>query len=207
MTIVETPTATAPTFAAPRFVVDIRSHRRLRGPYTGGGELLRRVVPELTGLDPELVRPMATAVVAIAPDLEGKAPPRPRTLTDQALGIERTRFYPVERTRDLAYMVSELLRVWVESCHPEGVLLRWWELADADSTDTELVQMINRRLDPALVEVADLGAFSSPVADDSADQLAIDSAAIDPAQRYVDSDGTAPEPSLRAAYEAWDATT
>ncbi|MGL5825343.1 MAG: tetratricopeptide repeat protein [Nocardioides sp.] len=212
MTTVETHAVPARTVPGPssvpttgsRRVLDLRCHRRLRGPYTGGGQLLRLIVPELAELDPELVRPMATAVVAIAPDLEGKAPPRPQTLTDQALGIERTRFYPVERTRDLAYLVSELLRIWVESCHPDGVLLRWWELAEADSTDTELVAMIRRRLDPAVVEIADLGHYRAPIPAESAELLALGRAPIDPAQRYIDADCTSADPLLRSAYDALD---
>ncbi len=174
------------------FTLDLRSHRRLRGPYTAGGELLRHVVPELTEVDPDLVKPMATAVVAIAPDLEGGIPARPQTLTDLADGDERTRFYPVLRTRDLAYLVSELVRVWAATCHPDGVLLRFWELADADPTDTELVRMIQRRIDQAAVLATDAGSPFRPVGE---------LRDADPAQGYIDADGTSRDPALRAAYD------
>jgi tetratricopeptide (TPR) repeat protein len=178
------------------FVLDLRSHRRLRGPYTAGGELLRRMVPELAAIDPELLRPMATAVVAIAPDLEGgPLPTRPQTLTDLADGDERTRFYPVQRTRDLAYLVSELVRVWAETCHPEGVLLRWWELEDADPTDTQLVETIRRRVDPYQVAHVDAGAPLVQIRNRRDEDLA---------QWYIDGDGTSGEPKLRAAYDLLD---
>ena len=176
-----------------RHTLDLRGHRNLRGPYTAGGELLRRVVPELMAVDPDLVKPSATAVVAIAPDLEGAAPVRPQTLTDLAQGDERTRFYPVQRTRDLAYMVSELVKVWGRSCHPEGVTLRFWELPEADPTDVLLFRTLQRRCDPAAVEVVDASPLGSVV------QY---SGSSDAAQRYIDSDGTSTNPADLAGYEA-----
>ncbi|MCW2568534.1 MAG: hypothetical protein JWN54_2631 [Mycobacterium sp.] len=176
-----------------RHTLDLRGHRNLRGPYTACGELLRRVVPELMAIDPDLVKPSATAVVAIAPDLEGEAPVRPQTLTDLAEGDERTRFYAVQRTRDLAYMVSELVKVWARTCHPEGVTLRFWELPDADPTDVLLFQTLQRRCTPAGVELVDASPLGSVV------QYRGSS---DPAQRYIDSDGTSTNPADLTAYEA-----
>jgi tetratricopeptide (TPR) repeat protein len=188
----------APTgsLGADRHVIELRSHRRLRGPYTAGGELLRRIVPELTHVPAEVMRPLATAVVAIAPDLEAGVPTRPQTLTDLADGDERTRFYPVQRTRDLAYMVSELLRLWAEHHHPEGVELRWFELEDADPTDVQLVATIRRRLDPFVV-VIDAGTPYTPILGSTDEELA---------QAFIDADGTLRDPAPRAAYERLDET-
>lgn len=173
-----------------RRIVDIRCHRRLRGPYTGGGALLRVVVPEAAG-DPALKR-LATAVVAITPDLASAVPPRPQTLTDLAQNDERTRFYPVQRTRDLSYMVSEIVRLWARAGHPEGVVLRMWDLADADPTDLECVATLRRRLDPAVCEVVDAGSWVVTV---PADPFAA-------AKAYVEGDGTSTEPALVEAYRA-----
>jgi tetratricopeptide (TPR) repeat protein len=169
---------------------DLRSHRNLRGPYTAGGDLLRRVVPELMSVDPSLVKPAATAVVAIAPDLEDDAPIRPKTLTDMAQGDERTRFYAVQRTRNLAYMVSELVKVWARTCHPEGVTLCFWELPDADATDRQLFGTLRRRCDPAVIAVVDASATGSLLAGNG-----------DRAQRYIDTDGTSAHPADREAYD------
>ena len=176
-----------------RFTLDLRGHRNLRGPYTAGGELLRKVVPELMAVDPGLVKPAATAVVAIAPDLEGTAPVRPQTLTDLAEGDERTRFYAVQRTRDLAYMMSELVKVWARTCHPEGVTLRFWELSEADPTDVQLFATLQRRCDPAAVELVDTSLIGSLV--DCGETA-------DPAQRYIDSDATSVNPAGLTAYDA-----
>ena len=177
---------------AGRRIVDVRCHRRLRGPYTGGGALLRVAVPEVAAAgNPDLKR-LATAVVAITPDLEGAVPPRPQTLTDLAQNDERTRFYPVQRTRDLSYMVSEILRLWVRECHPEGVVLRMWDLAEADPTDLELVATLRRRLDPATSEVVDAGRFAVAVPEDP----------FAAARAYVEADGTSHEAALVEAYRA-----
>ncbi|HEY1919677.1 MAG TPA: tetratricopeptide repeat protein [Streptosporangiaceae bacterium] len=171
--------------------LDLRSHRNLRGPYTAGGELLRHVVPELMSADPALTKPAATAIAAIAPDLEGELPFRPQTLTDQAQGEERTRLYPSQRTRYLAFMVSELVKVWAQACHPEGVTLRFWELAEADPTDVQLFAMLQRRCDPSSVGIVDAGPAVPPGRGGTSP---------DPAQRYIDADGTSKEPAERAAY-------
>jgi tetratricopeptide (TPR) repeat protein len=178
--------------ASGRHIRDLRSHRNLRGPYTAGGELLRAMVPELMSVDPGLVRPAATAIVAIAPDLENEAPPRPQTLTDTAEGNERTRFYAVQRTRDLAFMVSELVKAWARACHPDGVTLRFWDLPDADPTDAQLFRTLQRRCDPISIEILDASSFGHPVPS---------SQSQDPAQRYIDSDGTSANPGERAAYQ------
>jgi tetratricopeptide (TPR) repeat protein len=179
-----------PRTAPRRHSCDLRSHRRLRGPYTAGGELLRHIVPELLSVDPALVKPASTAVVAIAPDLEGAVPVRPQTLTDLAEGNERTRFYAVQRTRDLAYMVSELVLAWARACHPEGVTLRFWELAAADATDAQLFAVLARRCVPAGLTIIDAGA------------RAPDAGPGDLVQRYIDADGTSTDPAQLAAYEA-----
>lgn len=172
--------------------VEVRCHRNLRGPYTGGGALLRTVVPQLSAVDPELAKPSATAVVAIAPDLQGAVPPRPQTLTDLADGSERTRFYAVARTRDLAYMLSELVRVWARTCHPNGVVLQFTELDHADVTDVQLVQTLRRRCAAAGVVIET----------STAPQL--DALHVDPAQAWIDSDGTLDSRTARDAYEALD---
>jgi tetratricopeptide (TPR) repeat protein len=195
MTDLATPQTDPGAGARTRLVVDLRSHRRLRGPYTAGGALLRRIVPELTDVEPARMAALATAVVAIAPDLEPLVPTRAQTLTDLAEPDERTRFYPVQRTRDLAYMVSELVRIWAERHHRDGVQLRWWELADADPTDVQLVKTIRRRLHPATVTVVDAGARPATERLGSAEERA---------QQYVDDDCTSNDASLGTAYRRLD---
>ena len=204
---------------APGAQLEVRCHRRLRGPYTGGGALLRQVVPELAEHQPALVTARATEVLAIAPDLLPLVPDAPQTLTSIAEGAERTRFYSADRTGRLAHGIAELLTDWARRLHPEGVVVAFRELAQADPTDRELVAVLLRRCDPRVLtlvveidaveqdgSVGDaLEAALTGYADRVAPAVRLRSAlppGADPAQLFVDSDGTAADPELRRAYEA-----
>jgi hypothetical protein len=105
----------------------------------------------------------------------------------------RTRFYPVSRTRDLAYLVSNLVRSWAAHCHPEGVRIRVWDLVAADPTDLELMDMLRRRNVVDGVEIVDAGPM--PLA-----------GGVDPARAYVEADGTCSDPALRKAYDVLEPT-
>jgi tetratricopeptide (TPR) repeat protein len=130
-------------------------------------------------------------VASIAPDLTTHLPARALTLTDLADDDERTRFYPLGRTYDLAYLVSRLVGSWVEHCHPSGVLIRLWDLPAADATDLELIEMLRRRNFLQGVEIVDAGATPIP-------------SHTDPVQVVIDADGTCADPRLLAAYAGLD---
>lgn len=199
--------------AAPVPLLDIRCHRRLRGPYTGGGALVRAVVPDLMARHAALVMARATEITAIAPDLAGLLP-KPRTLTETASPRERTRFYPASRTVRLSHGIAELVMDWARAMHPGGAVISFRELDDADPTDLELVCLLLRRCDPRLVTVV-----VQARADDSADTLRQalksyacrawspephgDSAlAADRSQLFIESDGTSKDPALSQAFAA-----
>ncbi len=167
----------------------VRCHRRLRGPYTGAGALLRMVVPELADRDAALLATRSYAVVAIAPDLALLAPSAPRTLTNLADRSERTRLYSISRTRRLAHSVAELLMDWARLLHPEGVVIAFHELDEADPTDRELVEVLLRRCDPAVLTIV--------VDPDERPELPT---GPDLAQQFIDADGTDRDPALRRAY-------
>ncbi|MCL2555233.1 MAG: hypothetical protein FWE75_24205 [Actinomycetia bacterium] len=231
----------AGTGDAPRFTVEVRCHRRLRGPYTGGGALIRTVVPELTADHAALLAARATEVIALAPDLAPMVPIAPQTLTALASRAERTRFYSVARTLRVAHGITELLVDWARALHPGGVELRFQELDRADPTDRELVAVLLRRCDPALIRVvvdeaanaldpvaaarasaaaeaaAAQGTGAPSIADDElaralrahADPVTRPAPAVaglpagaDPAQLFVDGEGTSTDPRLAAAYAA-----
>ena len=140
------PTALLPTAAGP--VIEVRSHRRLRGPYTAAGAILRHAVPELLAIDRELVAARAAAIVTMAPELTALVPLAPKTLTNQASSEERTRFYPAVRTLRLSHGAAELLTDWARLAHPGGVVLSFLDLDDADPCDREFVSVLLRRCDP-----------------------------------------------------------
>ncbi len=197
--------------------LEVRCHRRLRGPYTGGGSLLRSIVPELAERHGELLTRRTIEITAIAPELVALIPPPPQTLTDNAEPVERTRFYSATRTKRLAHGVCELLTDWARALHPDGVVIWVRELDEADVTDSELVQAMLRRCDPALITLvvqadgADDESLATALAvhAEPADSLPEEApgtgeAGDDLAQLFIDSDGTASTPALLRAYDDLD---
>ncbi|MEV6010624.1 tetratricopeptide repeat protein [Streptomyces sp. NPDC051976] len=191
--------------------IDVRCHRRLRGPYTGGGALLRAVVPELSGAHDALIERRAIEVIALAPDLTPLVPIAPQTLTALASRAERTRFYSVTRTLRVSHGVAELLMDWARALHPGGTVIRFRELDDADPTDRELVAVLLRRCDPAVLTVVvesdgsgddELGRALRAYADRAAMPGADPEPAADAdlAQFFLDSDGTSRSPAAQRAY-------
>lgn len=194
---------------APHF--DLRSHRQLRGPYTAGGALLRGVVPELLGQHGDLLTARSIEIAAVAPELTPLVPPRPRTLTEGASQVERTRFYSATRTRRLANGIAELLTDWARALHPGGVVIAFRELDEADQTDIELVRLLLRRCDPALVTLvvdtddASTEALGGALADHARRVRRLPPAGppapdADLAQAFIDSDGTTRDRASQRAY-------
>ncbi len=195
----------------PEPYLEVRCHRRLRGPYTGGGSLLRNVVPELLEHHGQLLTRRTIEITAIAPELVPLIPAPPQTLTDSALPVERTRFYNATRTKRIAHGICELITEWARALHPDGVVIWIRELDEADKTDSELVRVLLRRCDPALITLvvqAD-GGTDVPLATalaahaERAAGLPLDeppAAGADLAQLYIDSDGTSSAPGLIGAY-------
>jgi tetratricopeptide (TPR) repeat protein len=194
----------------------VRCHRRLRGPYTGANGLLRSVVPDLLDVDAGLIAARATEVVTMAVELSPVVPIPPQTLTNLANRAERTRFYSVARTLRLSHGATELLLDWARLVRPQGVVIEFTELDDADPTDREFVSVLLRRCDPRQVTLI----VEAGEADDAlANALARYAHRVsrpagagpqwppgtDLAQVFIDSDGTGKDPRVLAAYEALSA--
>jgi tetratricopeptide (TPR) repeat protein len=199
--------------------VEVRCHRRRRGPYSGGSELLRQIVPELTERHSDLLARRATEIIALAPDLTPLIPRAPQTLTNLASFAERTRFYGAARTMRISHGVAELLMEWARLRRPGGVTVAFRELDDADPTDHELVSVLLRRCDPSVLTVLAEVSVTLPAGSGGikatlhealgryahrAAKLAVagpqPSACDDLAQLYIDSDGTSKDPALLGAY-------
>jgi tetratricopeptide (TPR) repeat protein len=197
--------------AAPGPYLDVSCHRRLRGPYTGAGSLLRSVVPELLENHAKLVAAKATEVVALAPELASRVP-HPQTLTNLAHPVERTRFYSALRTMRLAHGVTELLIDWARTLHPGGVAIAFRDLDDADPTDRELLCVLLRRCAPGqLTVVVETGGTTDDPLGQALARYARRVATRPPirpqpppgtdlAQLFIDSDGTSREAALLRAY-------
>lgn len=202
--------------AMPTPDITVRCHRRLRGPYSGAGALLREhVVPELLDQATDLIEPRRIEIIALAPELALRVPAPPWTLTEHAEGIERTRYYGAGRTRRLAHGITELLIDWARACHPGGVVVEFRDLGQADPTDLELLGILLRRCDPALltilvhggVEIDNLDIAQSIAAHARTAAARPDTPrsyppGTDLAQVFIDSDGTDADPSVRQAYAA-----
>jgi tetratricopeptide (TPR) repeat protein len=141
-------TLAAATACEPTVTVDC--HRRLRGPYTGTGSLMRALVPALRAGSLELARRHAIEILAVAPELEPLTGPAPETLTSLASPKERTRWYSRYRTRRIAHGITDFLRDWPGE---DRLTLAFCSAGLADPTDLEFLSIAVRRLDPARVRL------------------------------------------------------
>jgi len=129
----------------------ISAHRRLRGPYTAAGSIVRKVVPDALERRPELVTSHVVEILSVAPELRDLVPASLETLTSLAVPEERTRFYAAARTLRIAHGLAEFLRDYVACCQGETFSLVVDDLHQADQTDQEFLAVLLRRMDPGLL--------------------------------------------------------
>lgn len=137
---------------APTLVPAIDGHRRLRGPYTAAGTLLRSIVPGLLEVDPALPVRYDIEILAAAPELADRMPMARSTLTSTADVRERTRFYGVDRTAQLAHGLTEFLLQYL-TIHGSGCSLVIENAAEADHSDQELLAILLRRMPASLLSL------------------------------------------------------
>jgi tetratricopeptide (TPR) repeat protein len=205
----------------PLLVPPIDTHRRLRGPYTAAGTLMRALVPDALKRSPDLVAAHDIEILSTAPELAGAITATHETLTSLAVPEERTRFYSRLRTLRLAHGLTEFLRDYLSATAPGPVSLVFDRLDEADPTDQEFVSILLRRLSPAQVTVVSgVGSLPSPSTPlgagliryaDARQQPTASSDADSPAgsgaesivlaRRYVAGECTDADENLRRAYE------
>ncbi len=209
---------------AARLVPAVDAHRRLRGPYTAAGSLVRALVPEVLERDPGLVGRYDIELLSASPELAAVVPNSRETLTSMAIPAERTRYYARLRTRRIANGLAEFLL----GALPPGRRTLIVENADqADPTDLEFLAAALRRADPAritlvvcsataeladdtlraaLADQAETVQVQSPAADGAAghgaSSAAGGAAGCGPAWAYVQAECTPDDPALIAAYRA-----
>ncbi|MFJ2766384.1 tetratricopeptide repeat protein [Streptomyces sp. NPDC087300] len=136
----------------PDFTVDC--HRRLRGPYTGAGSLLRALLPHVRREQPELPDRHRVEIHAVAPELRALVAPPPATLADRASAAERTRLHPRTRTRRLAHGIVELLLAYASAPgRTRPLVLDFTRVCEADPTDQEFLALLLRRAEPDRITV------------------------------------------------------
>ncbi|WP_370941983.1 tetratricopeptide repeat protein [Amycolatopsis sp. cg5] len=180
----------------------VDAHRRLRGPYTAAGTLLRSLAPELMAATPDLVTRHDLEILAVAPELRASIQSTRETLTSLAERKERTRFYSPSRVTRLAHGLTELIRDFVTATGPRTLVVE--NVDHADATDVEFLSIVVRRVDPALLTVVlcGAGAFEMPGATRHESASARTLPDADLAAAYVAGECLAEE--LRPAYEALD---
>jgi hypothetical protein len=78
---------------APSLLAVTSAHRRLRGPYTAAGTIMRAVAADALERFPALVAAHEIEILCVAPELRERIPATHETLTSPAIPEERTRFY------------------------------------------------------------------------------------------------------------------
>ncbi|SEQ92673.1 Flp pilus assembly protein TadD, contains TPR repeats [Lentzea xinjiangensis] len=199
-------------------VVD--AHRRLRGPYTAAGSLLRRIADDLLERCPRLGERHNIELLTSTPELAGRVPSAWHTLEWAVQDSERTRYYSRLHTRNIANGLAEVLRDYLAALGGGPRTLVIENAHEADPSDQEFVAVLLRRGDlPGLTVV--VGTNREPLADPRGEidvslarTIAAHAHVVEPgpapeqpapddaAQAYVDSDGTGDDPRLLAAYLA-----
>jgi tetratricopeptide (TPR) repeat protein len=128
----------------------IDANRRLRGPYTAAGAIVRQLVPQAQDSAADLVRQRGLEILTVAPELRGVIPSTRDTLTSLAIPKERTRFYSPNRTARLSHGLTEFIRDIAARAGMRRYLVIA-NLQDADPTDQEFAAILLRRLDPRQV--------------------------------------------------------
>lgn len=182
--------------------VTVSCHRRLRGPYTGTGSLMRALVPSVHALDPGLVTRHAVEILAVAPELDLLAGGAPETLTSIASPDERTRWYSRYRTRRIAHGIVDFLKA---GAGDKPLTLVFSAVDHADPTDLEFLSIALRRLDPARVRLVVCSTGDLPAIGDELTAFAKSQFAAD-VQGSADA-GTADLERAAASFVASDGTS
>ncbi|MEV4841380.1 tetratricopeptide repeat protein [Nonomuraea sp. NPDC049486] len=127
----------------------IDGHRQPLGPYTVGAALLRGLVPEALDRRPELVAEHDIEIRAVAPALADLVPARRVTLDARLSDEERILVPAPRRTLRLANGIAEFVRQVVQP----GLALAVCNGDHADPTDTELLDVLMRRIPPAVLAI------------------------------------------------------
>jgi tetratricopeptide (TPR) repeat protein len=196
----------------------VDAHRRLRGPYTAAGAIMRALAPEVQTRVPELTQQYDIELLSAAPELAAQIPNSRETLTSMAIPAERTRFYARLRTKRIANGLVEFLTRSLADGEPRLLVVENAE--SADPTDLEFLTAAIRRTDPRRLQIAvcsatvelpdqdllsELGRHATRLNVDDAAAMAPHGAAdprADLAWAYLLTDCTSDDPALLAAYQA-----
>lgn len=204
----------------PEATVTARTHRWLRGPYTGVDTVLRALLPDARRW-PELVEANRVELLYGIPELAELIGPAPDTLAASAPFEQRTRFYGSTMIRCMSQGVVTFLLGYAGRLADAGetaLCLVFDEVDEAEPTTQEFLALLLRRADPALLRVVvqsadepshaelveSLSRHAEHVHAPALPRAERDGGAEDLARGFVWSDLTDDDPAARRAYEAAD---
>ncbi|HKC25788.1 MAG TPA: tetratricopeptide repeat protein [Thermoanaerobaculia bacterium] len=197
---------------APELVADC--HRNHRGPYTGAGELLCKVVPGAYAAAPDLTLRHALTLLSIAPELAGSIPVSEALARALSLSREgNSRLY----TARLAHGVADFLLAYLARPGPPRATVSFENVHEAESLDRELIAVLLERADPAKLRIT-VGTASEEMDEPlqsalrahavvrfaAATDFALDDverSVADLAGSFIESDCTSDDPCAKRAYE------
>ncbi|MEU7002443.1 tetratricopeptide repeat protein [Nonomuraea sp. NPDC046570] len=147
--------------SSPPLLPVIDGHRHPNGPYTVAAALLHHLVPRALERSHDLVAAHDIEIRAAAPGLAGLVPAR-RVAVDSALPDDERILVPApRRTLRLANGLAE----FVAAAVPPGSVVVVCNAAEADPTDTELLEVLARRIPPGVLRLVVYSAGPAPPPD------------------------------------------
>ena len=203
-----------------RVDIEVSTHARLRGPYSGVGQVLEAVVPHADVSWPDLVHAHQLELLVAAPDLARLVGAGPRSLVDTTPHEERTRYFGLHLIRAFSQGIVSFLLEYARLIRTERVsplTLAFDDVQRADPTTQEFIAILLRRADPAVLRllIGTTGELLEPELaaslEDHAAHLRVDEptppleenrSGAELVQAYVASDGTSDDPAECTAYHA-----
>ncbi|MGW0753906.1 tetratricopeptide repeat protein [Streptomyces sp. NPDC002587] len=209
----------------PPLLAAVDAHRRLRGPYTAAGTLLRAVAPEALRRRPALADRHYIELQESTPELKPLVPAITRALEQQSAAPGEVSRYParLHSLRVSHGLVDFLLTALADTGDgPRTLIVE--NVQHADATDQEFLAAALRRIPAALLTIvvctgteepvdppgtlsvslpAALGAYTTRITGAAPAPAPVPDALTGPAaaRRYVDADGVDDDPGPLAAYE------
>ncbi|MFJ8208472.1 tetratricopeptide repeat protein [Streptomyces sp. NPDC096033] len=208
----------------PPLLASVDAHRRLRGPYTAAGTLLRLLAPAALERRPELAGRHYIELQESTPELAPLVPPVTHHIEEQSTAGEVSRYPARLHSLRVAHGIVDFLLTALADAERGPRTLVVENVQHADVTDQEFLAAALRRIPPELLtlvlctgtaELLDPPGFPSLSLPDAlaahttktaADDDAVPAPATDTGpeavRRYVQGDCTDDDPALAAAYEA-----
>lgn len=194
----------------PPRLATVNANRRLRGPYTAVGTLLRAIGPEVVAACPELGVRHRIEVQESTPELRGLVPPVDWTLAERVGSDERRRYPARLHTLRMAHGLAEFVRDALDVLGGGPRTLMVDDVDEADPTDREFLAVLLRRVpaDRLTVVIGTrtgvLAEPPGPVAESLPAALAVYATALDAPAGPVPAADDRSDAELARAYVAGD---